>query len=120
MTPKELLKVQTEIQALSNDFDAYYADWQGAKVRFVNLTKKFTNVAAPMQHEIPQAGVSAQPTEEHASTADDFQPAEENASSRAGEETLDAEEIARHPLVVRLKKLKRSEQLHQLRLKKIN
>ena len=46
MTPEELLKVQTEIQDLSKNFDAYYADWQGAKVRFVNLTKKFTNVAA--------------------------------------------------------------------------
>ena len=49
MTPEELLQAQSEIQALSNDFDAYYADWQGAKVRFVNLTKKFTNVAAPKQ-----------------------------------------------------------------------
>ena len=46
MTPEELLKVQTEIQDLSKNFDAYYADWQGAKVRFVNLMKKFTNVAA--------------------------------------------------------------------------
>ena len=26
MTPEELLKVQTEIQALSKDFDACYAD----------------------------------------------------------------------------------------------
>jgi len=71
MTLEELLKVQTEIQDLNKNFDAYYADWQGAKVRFVNLMKKFTNVAAPTQHEIPQAGVSAQPTEEHASTADE-------------------------------------------------
>ena len=58
MTPEELLKVQTEIQDLRKNFDAYYADWQGAKVRFVNLTKKFTNVAASTQHEIPQAEAS--------------------------------------------------------------
>ena len=30
MTPEELLKAQSEIQALSKDFDAYNADWQGA------------------------------------------------------------------------------------------
>ena len=42
LTPKELLKAQSEIQALSKDFDVYNADWQGAKVRFVNLTKKIT------------------------------------------------------------------------------
>ena len=95
MTPEELLKAQSEIQALSKDFDAYYADWQGAKVRFVNLTKKFTNVAAPSQQENLQAADSAQPAEEHASTADDFQPAEEHARSRAGEEIPAAEEIAR-------------------------
>ena len=95
MTPEELLQAQSEIQALSKDFDAYYADWQGAKVRFVNLTKKFTNVAAPMQHEIPQAGVSAQPTEEHASTADEIQAADDNASSRADDSIPVAEEIAR-------------------------
>ena len=51
MTPEELLQAQSEIQALSKDFDAYYADWQGAKVRFVNLTKKMTTVAAPSQQE---------------------------------------------------------------------
>ena len=37
MTHEELLKAQSEIQALSKDFDTYYADWQGAKVRFVNV-----------------------------------------------------------------------------------
>ena len=95
MTPEELLQAQSEIQALSKDFDAYYADWQGAKVRFVNLTKKFTNVAAPSQQENLQAADSAQPAKEHASTTNDFQPAEENARSRAGEEIPAAEEIAR-------------------------
>ena len=63
MTPEELLQAQSEIQALSKEFDAYYADWQGAKVRFVNLTKKFTNVAAPSQQENLQAADSAQPAE---------------------------------------------------------
>ena len=49
MAPEELLKAQSEIQALSDDFHAYYADWKGDKVRFVKLTEKFTNVAAPTQ-----------------------------------------------------------------------
>jgi len=95
MTPEELLQAQSEIQALSKDFDAYYADWQGAKVRFVNLTKKFTNVAAPSQQENLQAADSAQPAEEHASTADDFQPADENTSSRADDSIPAAEETPR-------------------------
>ena len=95
MSTDELLKIQSEIKALSDDFNAYYADWQGAKVRFVNLTKKFTNVAASMQHESPQAEASAQPTEEHASTADEVQAADENASSRADDPIPAAEEIAR-------------------------
>ena len=59
MTPEELLQAQSEIQALSKDFDAYNADWQGAKVRFVNLTKKMSTVAAPSQQENPQAADSA-------------------------------------------------------------
>ena len=71
MTTEELVKIQAEIKGLSDDFNAYYADWQGAKVRFVNLTKKFTNVTSPTQNEIPQAEVSTQPTEEHASTTDE-------------------------------------------------
>ena len=84
MTTDELVKIQSEIKTLSDDFKAYYADWQGAKVRFVKLTEKFTpNVAAPSQQGIPQAEASAQPTKEHASTADDIQAAEENVSSRA-------------------------------------
>ena len=61
----------------------------------MKLTEKFTNVAAPSQQEIPQAAASAQPTEEHASTADDIQAAEENASSRADDSIPAAEEIAR-------------------------
>ena len=95
MTPDELLKIQAKIKTLSNDFKAYYADWQGAKVRFVKLTEKFTNVAAPSQQETPQAEASAQQTEEHASTTDDFQTVEENDSSRADDSIPAAEEIAR-------------------------
>ena len=77
MTTEELVKIQSEIKVLSDDFNAYYVDLQGAKVRFVKLTEKFTNVAAPSQQEIPQAEASTQPTEEHASTTDDNQAAEE-------------------------------------------
>ena len=88
--------MQAEIKQLSDEFDRYYADWLGAKVRFVNLTEKFTSkVAAPTQQENPQAEASAQPTEEHASTADDIQAAEENVSSRADDCISAAEEIAR-------------------------
>ena len=87
----------------------------------MKLADNFTsNVAAPMQQEIPQAKASAQPTEENASTADDNQAAEENVSSRADDCIPAADEIAGHPLVVHLKKMKRSGQLHQLCLKKIN
>ena len=50
MTTDELVKIQSEIKVLNDDFNAYYADWKGAKVRFVKLTEKFTsNVAAPSQ-----------------------------------------------------------------------
>src|SRR3954467_9262063 len=35
MNPDELIKMQAEIKSLSAIFDSYYADWQGAKVRFV-------------------------------------------------------------------------------------
>src|SRR4051812_11989006 len=97
MKPEELIKMQADIKSLSDDFDAYYADWKGAKVRFVKLTEKFTNVAALSQQEIPQAEPAAQPTEEHASTADDFQVAEENASSRDDDSTPATEDIARAP-----------------------
>ena len=54
MTTNELVTIQSEIKPLSDDFDVYRANWLGAKVRFVNLTEKFTsNVAAPSQQEIP-------------------------------------------------------------------
>ena len=97
MTTDDLVKIQSEIKVLSDDFNAYYADWQGAKVRFVKLTEKFTSkVAAPSQPEIPQpTEASAQPTEEHASTADENQAAEKNVSSRADDCIPAAEEIAR-------------------------
>ena len=63
MTTDELEKIQSEIKVLNDDFNAYYADWQGANVRFVKPTEKFTsNVAAPSQQEIPQTKASAQPT----------------------------------------------------------
>ena len=84
MKTDELVKIQSEIKVLSDDFNAYYADWKGAKVRFVNLTKTLTSSsAAPVHIEVTPAEASAQPTEEHASTADDIQAAEENVSSRA-------------------------------------
>ena len=47
MTTEELVTIQTEIKKLSDDFDAYHADWLRAKVRFVKLADNFTsNVAA--------------------------------------------------------------------------
>ena len=50
MTTEELVTIQTEIKKLSDDFDAYRADWLGAEVRFVKLANNFTsNVAAPTQ-----------------------------------------------------------------------
>ena len=55
MTTDDLVKIQPEIKVPSDDFNAYYADWQGAKVRFVKLTEKFTNVAAPSHQEIESA-----------------------------------------------------------------
>src|SRR4051812_15575096 len=70
MKPEELVKMQAEIKALSDKFDSYYADWQGAKVRFVRLTDTFTKDAAS-KPQIPQAEASVQQTEEHASTADE-------------------------------------------------
>ena len=54
MTTEELVTTQTEIKKLSDDFEAYRTDWLGAKVRFVKLADNFTsNVAAPMQQQIP-------------------------------------------------------------------
>ena len=50
MTTGDLVTIQSEIKKLGDEFDAYRADWLGAKVRFVNLTEQFTsNVAAPTQ-----------------------------------------------------------------------
>ena len=50
LSPEELVALQSEIKKLSDEFDRYYADWLGAKVRFVNITEKFTtNVAASTQ-----------------------------------------------------------------------
>ena len=75
--------MQAEIKQLSDEFNRYYVDWKGAKVRFVKLTKTFTSsVAAPVHIEVTLTEASAQPTEEHASTADDNQAAEENESTR--------------------------------------
>ena len=54
LSPKQLLTLQAEIKKLSDEFDAYRADWLGAKVRFIRMAKGFTsNVVAPMQHESP-------------------------------------------------------------------
>src|SRR3990170_4296883 len=101
MSPEELVTMQKEIKALSDEFDAYHADWLGAKVRFVRMAKGFTpNVAASPQQEIPQAETSAQPTEEHASTADENQSVEENESTRADEEIPASEENARATSIV--------------------
>src|SRR4051812_42122180 len=94
MKPEELVKMQAEIKALSDNFDSYYADWQGAKVRFVRLTDTFTKGTASKQ-QIPQAEASVQQTEEHASTADEVQAAEENASSKADDSAPAVDEIAR-------------------------
>ena len=50
MTTEELVVVQSKIKRFSDEFDAYHADWLGAKVRFVKLTDQFTsNVAASTQ-----------------------------------------------------------------------
>lgn len=98
LSPEELVALQSEIKKMSDEFDRYYADWLGAKVRFVKITEQFTStVAAPTQQEIPQAEASAQSTEENASTANDNQAAEENVSSRADNCIPAAEEVARAP-----------------------
>ena len=49
---KELISQQTGVNP--DEFDAYKAEWLGAKVRFVKMAKGFTpNVAAPTHIEIP-------------------------------------------------------------------
>ena len=96
LTPDQLLALQVEIKQLSDEFDCYHADWKGAKVRFINLTKKFTSSDAPPVHvEVTQAEACAEPTEQNASTVDDNQAAEENESARAGDSIPAAEDIAR-------------------------
>ena len=60
MTNDELVKLQSEIKVLSDDFNTYYANWKGAKVRFINLTKTLTSsAAAPVHIEVTQAEASA-------------------------------------------------------------
>ena len=72
LSPEQLLALQAEINKLSKDFEAYKADWKGAKVRFVNLTKTFTSsVAAPVHIEVILAEASAPATKGNASTADE-------------------------------------------------
>ena len=39
LSPEELVALQSEIKKLSDEFDRYYADWLGAKVRFVKITE---------------------------------------------------------------------------------
>ena len=100
--------MQLDIKKLSHEFEAYKADWLGAKVRFIKLTKKFTSsVAAPVHIGVTQAEASAQATEGIASTADENQAADETASTRAAEEIPASKEIARATTSVRLKKLPR-------------
>ena len=96
MTTDELVKLQSEIKVLNDDFNAYYADWKGAKVRFINLTKTLTSSAtSPVHIEVTQAEASAQQTEEHASTADENQAADETKSTRADDCIPAADETAR-------------------------
>ena len=78
--------MQSEIKKLSDEFDAYKAEWLGAKVRFIKLAKKFTSsVAGPVHIEVTPAEASAQATEGIASTADELQAANETTSTRAAE-----------------------------------
>lgn len=98
MTTDELVKLQSKIKVFSDDFNAYYADWKGAKVRFVNLTKTLTSsAAAPVHIEVTQAEATAQQTKEHASIADENQAAEDNVSSKADDSIPATEEIPRAP-----------------------
>ena len=113
--------MQAEIKQLSDEFNRYYANWKGAKVRFIKLTKTFTSsAAAPVHIEVTPVEASAQPTEEHASTADDNQAAEENESARADDCIPAAEEIARASTRGEPEENEEVRQLHQLRLKKLN
>ena len=63
LSPEQLIALQADIKKLSDEFDAYKAEWQGVKVRFIKLTKKFTSsVAAPMHIEVSPNEASAQAT----------------------------------------------------------
>ena len=46
MTTEELVTIQSEIKKLSDQFDAYRADWLGAKFYFVRLANNFTSIVA--------------------------------------------------------------------------
>ena len=51
-----------QIKKLNDEFDAYKAEWLGAKVRFVKMAKKFTSNVDDLTHiEVPSAEASAQP-----------------------------------------------------------
>ena len=39
LSPEELVALQSEIKKPSDEFDRYYADWLGAKVKFVKITE---------------------------------------------------------------------------------
>jgi hypothetical protein len=126
--------LQTEIKGLSDEFDRYYADWLGAKVRFVKLAKTLKpNVAAPSQRQITQADTSTQSVEENESAADENQAAEETVDTRAGEEIPVPEDSARATTNVAPEDQSRpaeefavpeetehARQLHHLCLKKLN
>ena len=135
LSPKQLLALQAEIKKLSKEFEAYKADWKGAKVRFIRLTKKFTSSAAtPVHIEVTPVEASAQATEGIASTADEFQAVDETASTRAAEKIPASEETARATTSVAPEEIARpaeastvvpeeiayTRQLHQLCLKKQN
>ena len=72
ISPEQLIALQADIKKLSDEFEAYKAEWQGAKVRFVKLAKKYTSsVAAPVHIEVILAEASAPATKGNASTADE-------------------------------------------------
>ena len=64
LTPDQLVSIQKDIKGLSDEFDRYYADWKGAKVRFIKLANKAikdhkSRVEARSQSQIPWASSSA-------------------------------------------------------------
>ena len=120
MTTDELLKIQSEIKTLSNDFNAYYADWQGAKVRFVKLTEKFTNVAAPSQQEFLKLKPLFSKLKNMPAPLMIFSLLKKMLVPEMLTPFQLLKKLPGHPLVVRLKKLKKPGKLHQLRLRKFN